>query len=160
METWVGAAVGTTGRAFRLSALTLQVYWAQLPKPSRTRRQGSNYVTHVPEKPKIVSKPWGREIWYAHTDRYAGKILEVTRDHILSLQKHRIKHETLYLLSGRMRFTLEDDVFDWEPGTVVEIPPETVHRMEALEDSVILEVSTPELDDVVRLEDRYGRSVD
>jgi quercetin dioxygenase-like cupin family protein len=111
-------------------------------------------------KPKVVSKPWGREIWYAHTDRYAGKILEVTRGHLLSLQKHRIKHETLYLLSGRMRFTLEDDVFDWEFGTVVEIPPETVHRMEALEDSVILEVSTPELDDVVRLEDRYGRAVD
>ncbi len=117
-------------------------------------------MAHAPEKPKIVSKPWGREIWYAHTDRYAGKILEVTHDHILSLQKHRIKHETLYLLSGRMRFTLEDDVFDWEPGTVVEIPPETVHRMEALEDSVILEVSTPELDDVVRLEDRYGRALD
>ncbi len=111
-------------------------------------------------KPKIVSKPWGREIWYAHTDRYAGKILEVMRGHLLSLQKHRIKHETLYLLSGSMRFTLEDDVFDWESGTVVEIPPETVHRMEALEDSVILEVSTPELDDVVRLEDRYGRAVD
>ncbi len=63
-------------------------------------------MAHAPEKPKIVSKPWGREIWYAHTDRYAGKILEVTRDHILSLQKHRIKHETLYLLSGRMRFSL------------------------------------------------------
>jgi mannose-6-phosphate isomerase-like protein (cupin superfamily) len=108
-------------------------------------------------KPRIVSKPWGREIWYAHTDTYAGKILEVTRGHLLSLQKHRIKHETLYLLSGRMRFTLEDDVFDWEPRTVVEIPPETVHRMEALEDSVVLEVSTPELDDVVRLDDRYGR---
>jgi len=117
-------------------------------------------VAHLPEQPKIVSKPWGQEIWYAHTDRYAGKILEVTRGHILSLQKHRIKHETLYLLSGRMRFTREDDVFEWEPGTAVEIPPETVHRMEALEDSVILEVSTPELDDVVRLEDRYGRAVD
>jgi quercetin dioxygenase-like cupin family protein len=59
-----------------------------------------------------------------------------------------------------MRFTLKDEVFDWAPGTVIEIPPETVHRMEALEDSVILEVSTPELDDVVRLEDRYGRAAD
>ena len=114
----------------------------------------------TPQQPKIVDKPWGREVWYAHTDRYAGKILEVTSGHILSLQKHRIKHETLYLQSGLMRFTLEGDVFDWKPGTVVEIPPDTVHRMEALEDSVILEVSTPELDDVVRLEDRYGRAVD
>ena len=111
-------------------------------------------------KPKVVPKPWGREIWYAHTDKYAGKILEVTRGHLLSLQKHRIKHETLYLLSGHMRFTLQGEEFEWVSGTVVEIPPETVHRMEALEDSVILEVSTPELDDVVRLEDRYGRAAD
>jgi len=108
-------------------------------------------------EPKIVDKPWGREVWYAHTDRYAGKILEVDAGHLLSLQKHVVKHETLYLLSGLMRFTREDEVFEWRPGRAVEIPPDTVHRMEAVEDSVILEVSTPELDDVVRLEDRYGR---
>jgi len=110
--------------------------------------------------PKIVEKPWGREVWYAHTDRYAGKILEVTKGHLLSLQKHVVKHETLYLLSGRMVFTRGSDTFDWLPGVAIEIPPDTVHRMEALEDSVILEVSTPELDDVVRLEDRYGRTDD
>ena len=109
-------------------------------------------------EPKIVDKPWGREIWYAHTDRYAGKILEVDAGHVLSLQKHVVKHETLYLQSGRMRFTLEERVFEWSPGQCVEIAPDTVHRMEALEDSVILETSTPELDDVVRLEDRYGRA--
>ena len=108
--------------------------------------------------PKIVDKPWGREVWYAHSERYAGKILEVTAGHLLSLQKHVVKHETLYLLSGLMRFTRDGDVFEWRPGTAIEIPPDTVHRMEAIEDSVILEVSTPELDDVVRLEDRYGRS--
>ncbi len=108
-------------------------------------------------EPKIVDKPWGREIWYAHTDRYAGKVLEVDRGHVLSLQKHQVKHETLYLQSGRMRFTLGERVFEWLPGQCVEIPPGTIHRMEALEDSVILETSTPELDDVVRLEDRYGR---
>lgn len=117
-------------------------------------------MAHTPQQPKIVDKPWGREIWYAHTDRYAGKVLEVTRGHLLSLQKHRVKHETLYLQSGLMRFTLDDEVFDWSPGIAIEIPPGTVHRMEALEDSVILEVSTPELDDVVRLEDRYGRAPD
>jgi mannose-6-phosphate isomerase-like protein (cupin superfamily) len=109
-------------------------------------------------EPKIVDKPWGREIWHAHTDRYAGKVLEVDKGHVLSLQKHEIKHETLYLQSGRMLFTLADGGFEWLPGQCVEIPPDTVHRMEALEDSVILETSTPELDDVVRLEDRYGRA--
>ncbi len=81
----------------------------------------------------------------------------MSEGHSLSLQKHRVKHETLYLLSGRMRFTLGDAVFEWSPGTAVEVPAGTVHRLEAEEDSVILEVSTPELDDVVRLEDRYGR---
>ena len=109
-------------------------------------------------EPKIVDKPWGREVWYAHNDRYAGKILEVEEGHQLSLQKHRVKHETLYLQSGRVRLELGDEEFVWEPGQRIEIAPETVHRMEALEDSVMLEVSSPELDDVVRLEDRYGRS--
>ncbi len=112
------------------------------------------YVT----KPKIVDKPWGREVWYAHNDQYAGKILEVTAGHLLSLQMHEVKHETLYLHAGLMRFTRGDEVFEWHPGEAIEIPPHTVHRMEAIEDSVILEVSTPQLDDVVRLEDRYGRS--
>ena len=108
-------------------------------------------------EPRIVEKPWGREVWYAHTDRYAGKVLEVDAGHILSLQKHLVKHETMLLQAGRVRFTLNDEVFEWLPGEIVSIPPGNVHRMEALEDSVILEVSTPELDDLVRLEDRYGR---
>lgn len=115
---------------------------------------------HAGTAPKIVEKPWGREVWYAHNDRYAGKILEVRAGHLLSLQKHRVKHETLFLHAGRMRFTFGDDVFEWTPGEAIEIPPGTVHRMEAIEDSVILEVSTPELDDVIRLEDRYGRSTE
>ena len=114
----------------------------------------------MPRQPKIVDKPWGREIWYAHTDRYAGKVLEVTQVHLLSLQKHLVKHETLYLLSGRIRLTIDGDVVDWLPETAVTIAPGTVHRMEAVQDSVLLEVSTPELDDVVRLEDRYGRAPD
>lgn len=111
-----------------------------------------------PTSPKVVEKPWGREIWYAHNERYAGKVLEVRAGHLLSLQKHRKKHETLYLHRGRIRLTLGDRELEWAPGEAVEIPPGTVHRMEALEDSLLLEVSTPELDDVVRLEDRYGRS--
>ena len=110
--------------------------------------------------PKTVDKPWGREVWYAHNDLYAGKVLEVTAGHLLSLQMHEVKHETLFLQSGRMLFTRGEEVFEWSPGEAIEIPPGTVHRMEAIEDSVILEVSTPHLDDVIRLEDRYGRTTD
>jgi mannose-6-phosphate isomerase-like protein (cupin superfamily) len=108
--------------------------------------------------PKIVPKPWGREIWYAHEERYAGKVLEVTAGHALSLQKHERKQETLYLQSGRMVFHLNGHDHEMRPGDCLTVHPGDVHRMEALEDSVLLEVSTPELDDVIRLEDRYGRS--
>lgn len=108
-------------------------------------------------EPKIVPKPWGREVWYAHEDRYAGKLLEVTRGHALSLQKHERKQETMYLQSGRLRYHFNGGDFEMEPGQCITVRPGDVHRMEALEDSVILEVSTPELDDVIRLEDRYGR---
>ncbi|HEV2150383.1 MAG TPA: cupin domain-containing protein, partial [Longimicrobiaceae bacterium] len=108
--------------------------------------------------PKIVEKPWGREIWYAHEDRYAGKILEVTKGHALSLQKHERKQETMYLQSGRVLYHLNGEDFEMVPGDCLTVRPGDVHRMTALEDAVMLEVSTPELDDVIRLEDRYGRS--
>lgn len=108
--------------------------------------------------PKIVPKPWGREIWYAHEERYAGKILEVTRGHALSLQKHERKQETMYLLSGLVLYHMNGQDFEFRPGQCLTVRPGDVHRMTALEDSVMLEVSTPELDDVIRLEDRYGRS--
>lgn len=109
------------------------------------------------QKPKVVDKPWGKEIWYAHTDNYAGKVLHVNAGHRLSLQKHEIKEETLYLLSGEVLLTYGDQTYTWEPGHFVHIPPNTVHRFEALEDAVLLEVSTPHLEDVVRLEDDYKR---
>ena len=108
--------------------------------------------------PRVVPKPWGREVWYAHEDRYAGKILEVTAGHALSLQKHEVKQETLYLLSGRLRFHFNGVEAEMAAGQCITVRPGDVHRMEALDDAVLLEVSTPELDDVVRLEDRYGRS--
>lgn len=108
--------------------------------------------------PQIVPKPWGREVWYAHEERYAGKILEVTRGHALSLQKHERKQETMYLQSGRLLYHLNGSDFVLEAGETITVRPGDVHRMEALEDAIILEVSTPELDDVVRLEDRYGRA--
>lgn len=119
--------------------------------------------------PKTVDKPWGREIWYADQDRYAGKVLEVRAGARLSLQYHERKTETLYLLSGRVRLVFrplgpdgdarvdEADVFDWTPGLAVHIPANTIHRFEAVEDSVLLEVSTPDLTDVVRLQDDYAR---
>ncbi|HET8655555.1 MAG TPA: cupin domain-containing protein [Longimicrobiaceae bacterium] len=108
--------------------------------------------------PKIVEKPWGREIWYAHEERYAGKILEVKAGHALSLQKHERKQETMYLQSGRVLYHLNGRDFEMRPGDCLTVRPGDVHRMTALEDTAMLEVSTPELDDVIRLEDRYGRS--
>ena len=108
-----------------------------------------------------VEKPWGYELHWAKTDRYVGKILHVTAGHALSLQYHNVKDETIYLYAGRMLFEIERDGVlmrhEMRPGDTVHVVPKTVHRMTAIEDCDILEVSTPELDDVVRLEDRYGR---
>ena len=123
--------------------------------------------THAPPTgpvlPERVSKPWGHEIIWARTDRYVGKILHVRRGESLSLQYHRVKDESIRVLSGALRFEVGPETGDREtvrlgPGDGWRIPPGTRHRMTALEDTDILEVSTPELDDVVRLEDRYGRT--
>jgi mannose-6-phosphate isomerase-like protein (cupin superfamily) len=141
------------------------------PPPGSTRRRRAFFRTtctlphmsaHPPSsvplaEPRIVPKPWGREIWYAHEDRYAGKVLEVTAGHALSLQKHERKQETMYLQSGRLLYHFNGVDFEMRPGQCITVRPGDVHRIEALEDAVILEVSTPELDDVIRLEDRYGR---
>ena len=108
-----------------------------------------------------VDKPWGYELHWAKTDRYVGKTIHVNQGHALSLQYHNIKDETILLWSGRLRFEIKRgdsmEAFDMEPGQRVHVSPKTVHRMTAIEDCDIIEVSTPELDDVVRLEDRYGR---
>jgi mannose-6-phosphate isomerase-like protein (cupin superfamily) len=108
-----------------------------------------------------INKPWGYELHWAKTDRYVGKILHVTAGHALSLQYHNLKDETMYLHSGKMLFETEVDgqlvQKEMTPGDSVHISPKTVHRITAIEDCDVLEVSTPELDDVVRLEDRYGR---
>jgi quercetin dioxygenase-like cupin family protein len=109
-----------------------------------------------------VEKPWGYELHWAKTDRYVGKVIHVNKGHALSLQYHTRKDETIHLWSGRLLFEMEIDgqlvAREMLPGESVHITPPTVHRMTALEDSDILEASTPELDDVVRLEDRYGRA--
>jgi mannose-6-phosphate isomerase-like protein (cupin superfamily) len=108
-----------------------------------------------------VPKPWGYELHWAKTDRYVGKILHVNAGHALSLQYHNRKDETIYLYSGRMLFEIEEDgrlvTREMGPGDSAHVRPRTVHRMTAIEDCDVFEVSTPELDDVVRLEDRYGR---
>ena len=108
-----------------------------------------------------VQKPWGYELHWAKTDRYVGKLIHVNAGHALSLQYHNLKDETIYLHSGRLLFEIQEGrervEREMRPGESVHITPKTVHRMTALEDSDIFEVSTPELNDVVRLEDRYGR---
>ena len=108
-----------------------------------------------------VEKPWGYELHWAKTDRYVGKIIHVNAGHALSLQYHNQKDETIYLQSGKLLFEIEVagelQKREMLPGERVHVTPKTVHRMTAIEDSDIFEVSTPELDDVVRLEDRYGR---
>ena len=111
---------------------------------------------------KRVPKPWGYEIWWAITDRYVGKILHVDKGHSLRYQYHNIKDETVYLYSGEMIVEIEEvgktrETMRFMPGDAIRITPLTKHRMTALEDCEIFEVSTPEVEDVVRLEDKYGR---
>ena len=111
-------------------------------------------ITHIP-------KPWGYELIFAHTARYVGKILHINRGESLSLQYHEMKEETLYVVEGELELTIESDgerrVLPLRKGEAFHIPPRLIHRMLAVADTDVAEVSTPELDDVVRLEDRYGR---
>jgi quercetin dioxygenase-like cupin family protein len=108
-----------------------------------------------------VEKPWGHEIIWAHTPKYVGKILHITAGHRLSRQYHRVKEETLRVLVGAMDLEVGDGearaTLRMNPGDTFHVVPGTIHRMIAVEDTDVLEVSTPELDDVVRLEDSYGR---
>jgi mannose-6-phosphate isomerase-like protein (cupin superfamily) len=109
-----------------------------------------------------VPKPWGHELIFAKTGRYVGKILHVNKGECLSLQYHEMKEETLYVVAGELKLTIEYDGDRREvvlrAGEAFHIPPRLIHRMEAVVDTDVAEVSTPELDDVVRLEDRYGRA--
>ena len=112
--------------------------------------------------PYRVDKPWGYELIWARTDRYVGKVLHVNAGHVLSRQYHNIKDETMHLLRGELILRLGDGDAATErrfrTGESVHIPPLTIHQIEAVEDSDVLEASTPELDDLVRLSDRYGRT--
>ena len=111
---------------------------------------------------KRVEKPWGYELWWAHTDRYVGKILHINKGQSLSYQYHEVKDESLLLYSGKMALEIEEpggtkEVLTLMPGESLRITPYTKHRMTAIEECEIIEVSTPEVEDVVRIEDRYGR---
>lgn len=113
--------------------------------------------------PERVDKPWGHELIWARTDDYAGKILFVRAGESLSLQFHKAKDESWYVLEGRAELELgevgqavtNNEVVS--AGAAFRFRPGTVHRIRALEDTTILEASTAQLDDVVRLEDSYGR---
>lgn len=109
---------------------------------------------------KRVDKPWGHELRFARTDRYAGKVLFIRAGSQLSLQYHEKKDEAFYVQSGTLELVLgeEQDVETLEAGEARRITPGTVHRFRAVTDTLLFEVSTPELEDVVRLEDDYGRS--
>jgi mannose-6-phosphate isomerase-like protein (cupin superfamily) len=115
------------------------------------------------EKPYRVEKPWGHELIWARTDRYVGKILHIEPGHLLSLQYHEKKDETIYVLRGEIIFRVKEKGGDqlreirMREGDAYHVTPHTVHQMEAVTSADLLEASTPELDDVVRLKDRYGR---
>ncbi len=109
-----------------------------------------------------VEKPWGYELIWADAPRYVGKILHINRGHRLSLQYHNRKEETIHVLAGQLRLVVDEGTglteIDLAPGDSYHIVPLTKHRMIAITDCDLLEASTPELDDVVRLEDAYGRA--
>jgi mannose-6-phosphate isomerase len=119
-------------------------------------KSGRVGITHVP-------KPWGHETIWAQSERYVGKILHINAGHELSVQYHNRKDETVYLLSGEIVYRVQregDDILDdtqLKVGESFRITPGTIHQMVAVTDCDVLEVSTPEIDDVVRLSDKYGR---
>ena len=110
----------------------------------------------------VVEKPWGRELWIAHTKKYALKIIEIRKGHRSSLQYHTKKHEHIYVDRGRLQIEWENDhgqieLLTLEAGDVIENKPGRKHRVTPIEDVRLIEVSTPELEDVVRVEDDYKR---
>ncbi len=111
---------------------------------------------------RVVQKPWGHELIWAHSEHYVGKVLHIKAGHALSTQYHQQKDETIHLLSGQMIYRIGDGVdglreVPFKVGDSFRNTPGTIHQMEAVTDCDVLEASTPHLDDVVRLADRYGR---
>ncbi len=113
--------------------------------------------------PQKIEKPWGSEILFACTHKYAGKVIFVRKGHRLSLQYHEKKDEVMYIYEGKILLEVEGSDGQvvstvLQPGQCIRVPPLTRHRLKAIEDTTFFEVSTPELEDVVRLEDDYGRA--
>ena len=112
--------------------------------------------------PRKTEKPWGYELLFALTPKYAGKVIFVKKGHRLSLQYHEKKDETLYIYEGKALLDVEESGHlvsrEVHAGESIPVPPFTKHRLEAVEDTTFLEASTPELEDVVRVEDDYGRA--
>lgn len=110
---------------------------------------------------KKIEKPWGYEILFAHTNFYVGKVIKIYEGEMLSLQYHKVKDETVFLYEGEMILEVEEDGKMIErrlfPGDGYRIKPGIKHRMKAVKECTVFEVSTPHLEDVVRLEDKYGR---
>lgn len=115
----------------------------------------------MPEVPYKVEKPWGYELVWARTPHYVGKVLHVKKGHVLSLQYHNQKDETMHVLTGelilRTQVNGELTARPFKQGESVHIPPTLIHQIEAVVDSDVLEASTDHLDDLVRLNDKYGR---
>jgi len=112
--------------------------------------------------PRKTEKPWGYELLFAHTTKYAGKVMFVKKGHRLSLQYHKKKDEAMYIYEGKILLEIERDgrmdQLEVSKGACFRVPPLTKHRLRALEDTTFFEVSTPELDDIERLADDYGRA--
>ncbi|MFC1991585.1 cupin domain-containing protein [Chloroflexota bacterium] len=113
--------------------------------------------------PRRLEKPWGFELLFAHTSSYAGKLISVKKGHRLSLQYHKEKDESIYIYEGKALLEIEGQdkqlvQAEISSGYCFRVPPLTRHRLRAIEDTVLFEVSTPELEDVERLDDDYGRA--
>ena len=128
------------------------------PHPALRIPHLESFVTALPYR---VDKPWGHELIWARTDRYVGKILHIEPGHVLSLQYHNKKDESIYVLTGEIILRIQQgDTLIERPmaqGAAFHIEPKLIHQFEAVTPTDLLEASTPEIDDVVRLKDRYGR---
>ena len=135
-----------------------------MTRPAAEAADGAAAGVEIPTAAsRRVDKPWGHELIWAHADRYVGKVLLIRAGRRLSLQRHLVKDESIIVLRGHLRLHLEDAdgvvrVSELGPGEARHVPIGAIHRYEATTDDVeLVEVSTPELDDVVRLEDDFGR---
>lgn len=117
----------------------------------------------VTEPYKVVEKKYGKEVWLVLNDKFCMKHIFINKGHRSSLQYHNVKREAMFILSGKARLTMEVDNqlkdFDLDVGAIFDIPATIKHRVEALEDLVFIECSTPEIDDLVRVQDDYGRDL-